>query len=180
MDPPPPELLIDQTRFLALSPPLADGEDAGLLNPTSPAAVTAAQPSLGLEQTAVSECIASTTASASWIPPPDRVDGPAVGRALLTLCTLPNEILLHILGFLDVSDLLSTSRVCSPAPFGSMSLVTIGGSCLGSPFSLSLSVSIPLRSLLLALFLSHMHTHTIISLGQLLCAIVVVEQTDPR
>ncbi|KAM7200008.1 hypothetical protein V8F33_004182 [Rhypophila sp. PSN 637] len=29
------------------------------------------------------------------------------------LCQLPTEVLLHILGYLDVSDLLATSRVCS-------------------------------------------------------------------
>lgn len=31
--------------------------------------------------------------------------------ARVTLAVLPNEVLLHVLGFLDVSDLLATSRV---------------------------------------------------------------------
>jgi len=34
-----------------------------------------------------------------------------VVTASASLSNLPNEILFHILGFLDVSDLLSTSRV---------------------------------------------------------------------
>lgn len=33
--------------------------------------------------------------------------------ARVTLAVLPNEVLLHVLGFLDVSDLLATSRVSS-------------------------------------------------------------------
>lgn len=36
----------------------------------------------------------------------------SAGRdARVTLAVLPNEVLLHVLGFLDVSDLLATSRV---------------------------------------------------------------------
>lgn len=35
----------------------------------------------------------------------------AQGDAILSLADLPNELLLHILSFLDVSDLLATSRV---------------------------------------------------------------------
>lgn len=38
----------------------------------------------------------------------------SAGRdARVTLAVLPNEVLLHVLGFLDVSDLLATSRVSS-------------------------------------------------------------------
>lgn len=35
--------------------------------------------------------------------------------AIVRLADLPNEVLFHILGFLDVSDLLATSRVSQPA-----------------------------------------------------------------
>lgn len=54
------------------------------------------------------------SASSTKLPSP-KYEGLAVksaGRdAKVTLVVLPNEVLLHVLGFLDVSDLLATSRV---------------------------------------------------------------------
>lgn len=38
------------------------------------------------------------------------------GDAVVRLVDLPNEVLLHVLGFLDVPDLLTTSRVSTPLP----------------------------------------------------------------
>lgn len=42
-------------------------------------------------------------------------DDDNAAAAVVRLDDLPNEVLLHILGFLDVSDLLATSRVSDPA-----------------------------------------------------------------
>lgn len=56
------------------------------------------------------------SASSTPTPGPKYEDHAALsaGRdAKVTLAVLPNEVLLHVLGFLDVSDLLATSRVSS-------------------------------------------------------------------
>jgi len=48
---------------------------------------------------------------------------PDVEGRRATLDELPNEVLMHILGFLDVYDLLATSRVCPSAPADPLPLV---------------------------------------------------------
>lgn len=97
--------LVDRTRGLALASPVSDRTDSLPITPdaVSDARPSAAEDDLGLARVP-SELYDVGGDSSNCRSVVIRQQPPA-------LDVLPNEVLLHILGFLDVSDLLSTSRV---------------------------------------------------------------------
>lgn len=113
-----PDQLIPTTRQLAISHPHHRVQvhvgDRARDPPTSSSAVADARPRP--RPPALDDGVAvrheqqqQTTASSSYLALSRRPQCPAGANGFLS--DLPNELLLHILGYLDVNDLLSTSRV---------------------------------------------------------------------